>query len=1522
MSGGISNIKGVDYQLWYCALELTNTFFNENRIVKPEAILMSRPHEEITEKDIIEVDDIYVRENGEDYYFNIKYECPPSYSQWTVSALEKVNVLSQLKSEYEKNPNGKLIFVSQSPANILKRVFDKVQNCNTSQEVEFFLKTKDEKYSKEWENLKKYFDYSDEELIMFSRQLEFRIFPLSNIKETIESKLKDSLTNYINAPAELRQFASSISSRENSQVDRHQIIEYLKSKEIFRKSHIPSSIINKFKTASSEIKNCPNQFGNLVGSKLDRKETLSIIEWIEGDLLKTNSSALLLVSRSGFGKTTILKNVVEGLESKRIPVLGIKADNFINFQSMDNILNELGIEKNIEQIIVALSESNERVVVVIDQLDALSQYLAANKSALKTFKRFINRIINNSPSSKVRVILSCRIFDLENDPDIVELKSQISPKIIYVSELTNEEIKSILALLKVDFEVLPDKLIELLRVPLHLSIFCEIYHEELELMSINSVEDLYEKLWEKKIDYPSSFPQGINPQDLENTIFTIAEKMYEVQDLQIPTKLLIGKNKQFKFLISQGILNKQNQSIKFFHQSFYDYAYARYFLSRASSLSEHILNNHQGLFTRARIRFILNYLRSRNPKIHQNEIRYMLTAPNCRFHIKVLIIQILGNEKLPNAKEKKLVKEIIFSNELFMTIFIESINSLKWFQFLKEKDYLINYFNNVTIKPETSNKILPLFFRIVKNHPNEVLNFFRLLPKSQYTQEFILYILTRLEDWSNDLSIDIYNQFLGDFNFDNFADHKTSILENAYQSQKEWVTQLFLDDIDVFNEEIRREINNGNTFLNALRGRETFPLSALYKTSLEQIFKDSPNAKLELGLKLLKKIIHETKFEENVNSDLYLDFGFYFEHSGASDHKFLFKEISNQLQRIAIEEREKFKLVAKDLIQSKSISQIQLAIDGFLKDPEVYFPEIFNVIQLLKKNQLLNSNNRVSYQIRIAIKNTFKFFNQHQKNWIVYFIKKITDIHENRIVKSSNGKKLLINDYGLLKLYYIRSLPEEIVKSDQTLNKQYQELKRKFNHNPTDKKPNKLGPMLRPVSSPIPVDAFPNISFKKIKYILKNSESSHPNVEVGNFALADGFSRAIRKHSQILIPIFEKLVDEDIPMIYKIFGFETIINNHVDFEVCLRIFKRLIKEVDFKSKYVYSLVQKVEFFATRKYMDEDIFNFLEKCALYYSQSLENIDNNVESLLEISFNTISGRAINILTYINYDEKYKSRIFSALNSIADSNFLHLKCAAIWKIAYLTHLDKNESLKIFLTLTKEFDKNIYETSRWSAATFAKIDFKAMIPYFKNAMKLKNYIHSDIGSILTMCWFKDQEGSFELLEEVCQESDKAKAGSLQAVFSKLKDSSPEIRQKCECIFLSIGGNLSREVASVLEAGLRDFPDVDFKLIKPFIEAYLKNTKAKGLPRGVVRYLEKNSHQYPLESINLMEKFEGFGLYEPYKTSSHSAPLSITIDAYQKFLEDDNSDYMEKAMDIFDNILKDEGVRLGAKYDRLTKDI
>lgn len=354
----------------------------------------------------------------------------------------------------------------------------------------------------------------------------------------------------------------------------------------------------------------------------------------------SDDNLLVITGKAGIGKTALLSKIQSNLIENNIVYLSIKSDKF-DIENKDSISKFFGVE-NILHSIKQLARK-EQVAILIDQLDALSLTMSSNQKTINLILEFIEQL---KYISNVKIIVSIREYDLKNDPLFKNLNdSNIINTQLLNLEYVNTKLKSYIK----ESVKLNNTLIELLRTPLHLSIFIELYPNDNSCISIKTLQDLYNKFWEQKVNNKS-----INRTTRKNIIellSSIVQKMNEIKKIEVPILYFEDEVEELNLLFSNGILKQENNKISFFHQTFYDYVFAKDFMKKGISLFNHILTTFQDLSIREQFKQIIQFLRGTDEDEYLLELENILYSDKIRFHIKLLLISYLGSLENPTNEE-------------------------------------------------------------------------------------------------------------------------------------------------------------------------------------------------------------------------------------------------------------------------------------------------------------------------------------------------------------------------------------------------------------------------------------------------------------------------------------------------------------------------------------------------------------------------------------------------------------------------------------------------------------------------------------------------------------------------------------------------------------------------------------------------------------------------------------------------------------------------------------------------------
>lgn len=750
-TGGISTLKGVRYEIQAVIYEMPDLL--EDRLVDiryqpaSSSLSVDQPPTGIFVDDYATQD-----EKGQKSFYQAKQNTKDS--SWTVNRLLSEGVLRQFCDQHNVEPQSKLFFVSNIPAPQLQTLADHARQTISPDEFQRTLKQGMQKEAIRilntleitWENLWPLFKTVNHRLLT-QDQIEKRILDYA-------SERYADLNKFILVLKEL------IEKSPGSLVSRDTAIACLENKGLFRLPvSLSQDILTVLHQASGSLRNYRS---DILGIPIDREETRNLEKWI--DTTQEKHPVAFLLDVAGAGKSVILHDLLEQLEERAIPVLATKADidlshNVTDSASLRYALNNL--PDSPESLLAAAVAKYEKAVLIIDQLDALSLTFSRNQACMDTVIGLIGRA---SSIQGVRVIVSCRSFDRKFDPKLRQIRSSDE---FTIKPLTEAQIEQILSRLGLKWLDLIPREQEVLTNPLHLDLFATVIEEGNKCGmlrgSVATVQDLYGVLWELKILRPNS--SSISPEELQDAIYQLVDEVHKSQELYQPVSWFDETSEVRNYLDSQGIFRRDGNKLSFFHQSFFDYCYARRFVSENESLAETVRRGDQGFFVRPQIVQTLSYLREVDPprylreleslmdrgrthewlrqlKIHPSRFRRSLFAvmvsalsPPIRYHLRRLIFEWFGQQKNLTDQEKALglsCMEFPKDRRLFL---LGAQGNAEWFDVIQPQ--LANLL--ALSRKALDDEIVPFLRSVQEARPEEI---FALLAKQLHLSE----------EWNNRIS--------------------------------------------------------------------------------------------------------------------------------------------------------------------------------------------------------------------------------------------------------------------------------------------------------------------------------------------------------------------------------------------------------------------------------------------------------------------------------------------------------------------------------------------------------------------------------------------------------------------------------------------------------------------------------------------------------------------------------------------------------------------------------------------------
>ncbi|MDA3897198.1 MAG: ATP-binding protein [Desulfobacteraceae bacterium] len=424
-----------------------------------------------------------------------------------------------------------------------------------------------------------------------------------------------------------------------------------------------SQILKTFRVASAiGRKDIDRDIDN---QKIPRQE----IDVVMG-LIRGNSKTILLTSGPGSGKTCLLYDLADRIETDNLwGLLFVKGDRFSKADS-ERVMTENGLPENIVGQCGRLSEYR-RVVIIIDSLDVLS--LNRSHGALKVFISLIDRL---ERLKNLTVVTACRTFDLTYDP---MLQGRKWGHRLALSPLDYESVVApMLIKWGVDAGDLEEEICKMICNPRHLSLFHHLIKTGCT-HNIRSSYDLHNRYLEEVV---------VKGEGLGQQAMAILDKMAAEfnarRSLNMPKASLQADEKILQSLASIGAIKIQSDGlVEFGHQTMADCLTVRHALRNGNTLKDFILEHPQLPFIRPAVQSFFFHLRSHDPKEFSRQITAVIINDQISYHLKRLVSESIG-ELVPTNDDIHLVLRLFRENpELFERMLWQVIKN-DWLEFLEE----------------------------------------------------------------------------------------------------------------------------------------------------------------------------------------------------------------------------------------------------------------------------------------------------------------------------------------------------------------------------------------------------------------------------------------------------------------------------------------------------------------------------------------------------------------------------------------------------------------------------------------------------------------------------------------------------------------------------------------------------------------------------------------------------------------------------------------------------------------------
>jgi hypothetical protein len=395
------------------------------------------------------------------------------------------------------------------------------------------------------------------------------------------------------------------------------------------------AILQSFEDASGPLLRWPTTLGD------DRWLERAELEQIGSRISTGKSSTTLLIGPPGSGKSALLARLGRACVDAGRAVLAVKADLLsANIDSIGTLSEQLHLPAAAAECVAFLAES-QKVVVLIDQLDALADLVDLRPGRLNALLQLIKHL-NDQPN--VHVVSSCRVFEHGHDVRLTSIDAEVVPLSLPGWEAVAEALRS----RQIDASRWPKDFRELLQTPQHLKIFLQRLRGSAEDRIFTTYQQLLDDLWARCVTNPDG------PDGRSRLIMDLADQMAARETLWLPLVRFEDRQELLEALEADDILTRSENgfSVGFRHQTIFEHARARAFACGKGSLADHVFARQDSLFVRPVLWTSLHYLRGADPAGYEAEMERLWSEP-VRKHLRHLLIDFLGQVSSPPPTDRE-----------------------------------------------------------------------------------------------------------------------------------------------------------------------------------------------------------------------------------------------------------------------------------------------------------------------------------------------------------------------------------------------------------------------------------------------------------------------------------------------------------------------------------------------------------------------------------------------------------------------------------------------------------------------------------------------------------------------------------------------------------------------------------------------------------------------------------------------------------------------------------------------------
>ncbi|ATC32856.1 hypothetical protein CA606_11240 [Caulobacter vibrioides] len=581
---------------------------------------------------------------------------------WTIGALNQEGILSNFARKFAE-PSTTCVFVSADPAPGLRSLVDKAGTVQSPADFEDALSEGDRTTIKA---LREVWNVTPDMELDWLKRLRLETVSVLSLRRELDAVcglLFSASTD--DAILALLDFLEGAITKTVTTSAFRAAIDGLG---IGWKAGFDETIEGKVNDATRRyLASLPAKIG---GRDIETPESMEAVSAV----LDGGKKFVVLAGTAGGGKSATITRIIDAAEAKGWPVLAFRLDRFLNIQSMRD-LGSAVLERDESPVGAFGNRFHQRdALIVIDQVDAISD--ASGRSGL--IRDILFQLIAQSDLfPKVRVVLACRSFDLENDSRLKSIASSVRTTSVTLKPFDWD--RDVLPVLESAGAARPsftegEK--RNLSIPINLQLFMAIAASGVPYSGEVTGAKLFDQLLEIRakefratgISWTPAMGMGL-----------IAQSMSANQELTAPESVLSQLPGAVAALSSAGLISAVGGKVQFAHESFFDHSFSHHFLASGQTVLSLLNSDEQRLFRRTQVRQIFARLRDQGAnRLYQRNLAEVMNSDSVRYLVKDAIGIWLATVDEPTDQERSLVLNWFPTEHALSKISRTVFNGQRW----------------------------------------------------------------------------------------------------------------------------------------------------------------------------------------------------------------------------------------------------------------------------------------------------------------------------------------------------------------------------------------------------------------------------------------------------------------------------------------------------------------------------------------------------------------------------------------------------------------------------------------------------------------------------------------------------------------------------------------------------------------------------------------------------------------------------------------------------------------------------